>query len=184
MKNVLKFSLLLAAIPLMLTACEEFKEKQFRERIETSSGIEYVAGQCYQASKNDIVESVFIINAPTNPNKKENEEYIYDIIWNDQINLSYFSFTGGLKGKQVLSILKLGDNVIKVNIDHSIEDQEATFGYIKISHYAFKAINPDAKEAYLYAYVAIGDSSSMVAKPVDPENIAQSSSEINSTSQE
>ena len=166
MKNVIKLSVLLATIPLMLTSCEELKEKQFR-RLETSNGITIIQDQCYQASRNDIVESVFLINPPTNPDKAEDEEYTYDIIWNDQVNLAHFSFLGGLKGKQVLSVLKLGDNVIKVNIDHAVEDQEATYGYIKINHYAFKAVSPEAKEAYLYAYVAIGDSSAMIKKPAE-----------------
>ena len=164
MKNVIKLSILLASIPLMLTACEDFKEKK-AYCLETSDGISVVDGKCYQASRHDILESVFVINPAHNPEEENEEKREYDIVWSDQINTDYFSCIDGLKGKQIISILKLGPNILKVNIDGNIEDQEATFGYIKINRYAYKALNKEIKDAYLYAYVALGTTSSMVDKP-------------------
>lgn len=168
MKSFVKLSVLLASIPLILTSCEDFKEKK-AFCLETSDGISVVDGKCYQASRNDVLESVFVINPAHNPEEEDESKREYDIVWSDQINTDYFTFTDGLKGKKVISVLKLGPNILKVNIDNNIEDQEATFGYIKINRYAYKALNKDVRDAYLYAYVAIGSTSGLVDKPAIEE---------------
>ena len=174
MKSILKISLLLASIPLALSACEKFEKHTYC--LETSNDTTYHPGMCYQASTSDVLESVFIINPPINPEADE-KDYQYDLMWNYSIKLSYFTFTGGLVGKKIISVLKLGSDVIKVNIDNTCENQKATSGYIKISHYAYTALSERAKDAYAFAYVALGPASDLVVKPSNTnENDSQSSS--------
>ena len=163
MNKHLKLSLLIAGLPLVLSSCEYFIEKKVY-CLDTSNDVGYVDGMCYQASRYDVVEAIFIINNPTNP-EADPEDYTYDIVWNKNITVGDISFIGGLAGKKVTSVLKVTDQVIKINIEHHVDDQEATFGYIKVSQYSFKAISKRAREAYLYAYVAIGDKAGLVEKP-------------------
>ena len=164
MKNVSRLIVLIASIPFMLSSCEELKEKK-AYCLETYNKPEYESGMCYQACANDVLESVHLINLPINPNDGKGN-YQYDIEWKTNVPLSYFTFTEGLVGKKIKSILTLGPNVIRLNIYGQIEDRQATSGYIKVSKEAFKAKTARVKEAYLYAYVAIGDTSDVVEKPV------------------
>ena len=170
MNKPLKLLLLLAVVPFALTSCEEFKEKQ-SYCLETSDTFEYKEGLCYQVSRKDILESVFVIAPPTNPDKAENEKYTYPITWKDEIHTEYFSFVRGLEGKKVISILKLGDNVLKVNIEGAINKEKPSYyGFIKIHFRAFKSYTPETKEAYLYAFVTVGPSSDVVRKPANVED--------------
>ena len=113
MKNVKKLSILLSIIPMLLTACDNEKKAYC---LETCDAPDYVQGQCYQASRKDILESVHLIALPLNPDKGADEEYKYPLTWSNVINTEFFYLLGGLEGKKVLSVLKLGENVIKVNI--------------------------------------------------------------------
>ena len=79
------------------------------------------------------------------------------------------TFTDGLKGKLVQNAMKMSSSSIKLSIYGKIQDPEATFGYIKIRYTNFKALSERAREAYLYAYVAIGSSSGLADKPADIE---------------
>ena len=67
----------------------------------------------------------------------------------------------------LVSAFKIGANVLKLQIEHSLNNPEATSGYIKVSRYAFKALTERVKEAYLYAYVAIGATADLVNKPAE-----------------
>lgn len=157
MKNVSKFIILCASIPLILSACEDFEKKSYC--LETSSQPEYQEGMCYQASRDDILESIHLINL------KDPDTNKYDIEWKGNISVNNFTFTEGLIGKKVKSVLTLDENVIRLIIYGKVEDNEATSGYIKVDPDAFKAKREATKEAYLYAYVALGESSGMVKKP-------------------
>jgi len=162
MKNIKKLPLFLSIVPMLLTSCVNQK-KSFC--LETCDVPDYVQGKCYQASRKDIVESIHLIALPLNPEKEDNEEYQYPITWNSIINTEYFSLTHGLEGKKVLSVLKLGENVIKVNVSGASTNTEESYGYIKIHFRAFKSYVEETKEAYLYAYVAMGENPEMVDKP-------------------
>ena len=169
MKNVTKLSLFLGIIPLLLTSCSTEKRDRY---LETCDAPDYVADKCYQASTKDILESIHLIALPLNPDKADGEEYKYPITWNSVINTEYFTLLGGLEGKKVLSVLKLGENVIKVNITGASIKKDAEFGYIKVHFRAFKSYIPETKEAYLYGYVAMGEIPSLVDKPAElPELI-------------
>ena len=158
MKNVSKLIILCASIPLILSSCDEFEKKSYC--LETSNNPEYESGMCYQASRDDILESVHLINLK-NPNNNDK----YDIEWNGNISVNAFTFTEGLVGKKVKSVLTLDTNVVRLILYGKVEDTEATFGYIKVDPEAFKAKTEATKEAYLYAYVALGDSSGTIKKP-------------------
>ena len=163
MKNVFRLSLLLCSIPLMLTSCEVLQEKK-AYCVETYDSPDYKSGMCYQVSASDISETVFIVNLPLNPDD-ESKEFKYDLEWKSNIPLDCFSFTEGLVGKKVDAILTIGQNILRLNINGRIDNQEATSGYIKIKPSAFKAKTQRVRDAYVYAYFAIGASSDVVIKP-------------------
>ena len=168
MKNFKKLTVLLGIIPMMLTSCQDFEKKAYC--LETCDTPDYVSGQCYQASSKDLLESVHLIALPTNPDKADDEDYKYPLTWNSIINTEYFTLTNGLEGKRVMSVLKLGENVIKVNITGASVHKDATYGYIKVSYRAFKSYVSETREAYVYAYVAVGENPSMVEKPANYQN--------------
>ena len=154
MKSLVKIALLSSVVVFSLTACG-------RERrcycLETSDTSTYVEGKCFQIDgTKDIVETVFL----TNPNGE-------DIEFNTIIDESQVTFTDGLKGKRVQNAMKMSSSCIKVSMYGKIDDPEATFGYIRIRYTNFTALSERAKEAYLYAYIAIGDSTGMTDKPAD-----------------
>ena len=179
MKNIKKLSVLLGIIPMLLTSCKEFAEKK-SFCLETCDSPDYVNGQCYQASSKDLLESIHLIALPTNPDKADDEEYKYPLTWNSVINTEFFTLTNGLEGKHVMSVLKLGENVIKVNLSGASIHKDATYGYVKVHFRAFKSYTNETKEAYVYAYVAIGENPAMVIKPENyqnPETAASSNPE-------
>ena len=154
MKSLVKIALLTGVMAISLTACGNEKKCYC---LETSDTTTFVDGKCFQVDgTKDIVETIFI----TNPNGE-------DIEFNNIINESHITFTDGLKGKRVQNAMRMSSYSIKVSIFGKIDDPEATFGYIKIRYSNFKALSERAKEAYLYAYVAIGNSTGMVDKPAD-----------------
>ena len=163
MRNCYKIAILSSVFLFSLTGCqgEDIKEARF---LETSDTFEYYEGKCYQASRNDIVETAFIFNLPLNP-EDDPSEYKYDLTWNKVVNTDHFTFTGGLEGKRVIEVFRWSDSIIKINYDGRSVDKEATSGYIKISPSAFKAHTKRAQSTYLYAYVAVGDEVGLVDKP-------------------
>lgn len=162
MKNIKKLSLLLGLVPVLLTSCENFEKKAFC--LETSNEPDYVEGTCYQVSPSDILETIHLINPAIEKDDKGNAKY--DIEWKYNVPLSYFSFTEGLEGKKIKSIITLGENVIRLIVYGNVSDPNATSGYIKVSKEAFKAKTERVRDAYLYAYIAIGEPYGQVAKPV------------------
>lgn len=161
MELIKKSVLLLGAAIFSLCSCS--LEKRC-ECLETSDSLNYVEGMCYQASRSNVVESVFLINPPTNPNDAP-ENYQYDITWSEIVVLDNFSCVDGLSGKHIITILRLSNTVIKVTFDGAVTDKEATHGYIRILPNAFKGHSERATDSVIYAYVAIGDASSLVIKP-------------------
>ena len=154
MKSLVKIALLSGVMALSLTACSTERKCYC---LETSDSTTFVDGKCFQVDgTRDIVETIFI----TNPNG-------VDVEFNTIINESHITFTDGLKGKRVQNAMRLNTYSIKVSIFGKIDDPEATFGYIKIRYSNFKALSERVKEAYLYAYVAIGDSTGLADKPAD-----------------
>ena len=166
MKLIQKLILLSSIFALSLTSCD-FEKKCYC--LESSNDADYHEGKCYQASRSDIVESVFVINLPLNPEANE-EDYRYDIAFSDSLRTYLFSMVGGLSGKKIISVMKINDHVLSIQFDNLLDNSEATFGYVRINRQAFKAYTERAKESYLYAYIAIGDSPSMVDRP---ENVEQ-----------
>ena len=160
MKTLKTTLLLLGIIGLSLTACDLDKEVNV---LSTSDSITYVEGMCYQASRSNIVESVFLINAPINPDD-DPANYKYDLIWNDVIRRDNFRFVEGLEGKSIMSLLKINDHTMKITFDGAVNDSNATFGYIRVSPSAFSALSERATDRNLYAYIALGETSSLVDK--------------------
>ena len=161
MKMFKKFLLLLSAACLPLMACDLEKKC---ECLISSNSFEYNINQCYQVNRANVVESLYIINPPINPEASESE-YKYDIRWNDTIRIDNFSFIDGLAGKKINSMVRVSDTVMKVTFDGQCTNQEATSGYLRVSPSAFKGLSERATDAFLYCYVAIGNSSGMVTKP-------------------
>ena len=156
MKKLVKIALFTSVIAFSLSACGEEKRCYC---LETSDTVTYVEGKCFQIDgTKDIVETIFL----TNPNGE-------DVEFNNIIDESQITFTDGLKGKRVQNAMMMSSSCIKVSIFGKIQDPKATFGYIRIRYTNFKALSERAKEAYLYAYVAIGDSTSMIDKPADAQ---------------
>ena len=168
MKKLTHLLTFIASMALIFTSCEDLINKR-GYCLETSDTFEYVSNKCYQASYRDVLESIYVFNLPLNPEDEEGN-YKYDLRWNDKIKIEYFSCVEGLKGKVVKSILKLSDNLMKINIGGASIDKEATFGYIKINPNAYKAYTDRVKDTFLYAYVAIGYTNGLVEKPPVDEN--------------
>ena len=163
MKNLFKVSLLFASIPLALSSCTDVSDRVIC--LETSNTIEYVENMCYQVSYKQSVETVYLITPPNNP-EAQSSEYTYDIIWKDEQKNSYFDFIDGLEGKTLISILKVSNNVLKLNIKGSCKDVVAKYGYIKVFRYAYTSQNDKIKDIPIYAYVAIGEQpAQLVEKP-------------------
>ena len=163
MKNIVKASLLLAAIPLALSACSDLGDRLVI--LETSNTIEYVQGKCFQLSYKQCVETLYIFSVPNNP-EADPSEYTYDFTWKDEQKNSYFDFIDGLSGKSLISILKVSNYCLKLNVKGSCDDVTATYGYIKVFRYAYDSLSEKVKDIPIYAYVAIGEQASqMVDKP-------------------
>ena len=164
MKLLQKTLLLLSISGLLLTACD-YEKRCFC--LETGKEADYVAGECMQLSRRDILETAYVYCLPENPEASLAERK-YEITWNEKINWKYFSFTDGLRGKVFDSITIVGDgHTLKFNMHGLLRDETATHGYIKINQQAFVSNGEASKDAYLYAYFAIGESSASVAKPAD-----------------
>lgn len=165
MKSLLKTALLFACIPLSLSACKD-KVDNALVCIETSNVIDYVEGKCFQSTYKNVLETLYLITLPNNPEANP-EDYTYDFTWNYELKNSYFDFIEGLEGKTLISILRLGDNVLKLNINSACDSPNSTYGYIKVFRYAFTPNVKKLENTSLYAYVAIGEESArMVDKPV------------------
>ena len=163
MKSMKIIALLSSVFVLSLTSCDLHKTCLC---LETSTGEKYVEGMCCQVRRTDEIDTVYLINRPTNP-EADPSEYIYDITWTAIVKNDSVTFTDGLKGKRIERVYRISDTVILVDMYANITNQEATFGYIKISPDAFDAHTERVKNAYLKAYVAIGDKNEMVSKPSD-----------------
>ena len=163
MKNISKALLLFASIPLLLASCGKSERKAYF--LETSNTFEYVDGMCYQAYRSDIVETIYVINLPINPEANPSE-YQYDVTFIDDVKNIYVTLTDGLEGKKVNSVFKIADNILKININKICQNEEATWGYIKINKRAFTAHTKRADDVNICAYVAIGDhGKELVNKP-------------------
>ena len=163
MKNLAKVSLLLASIPFALSACTDVGDRVVC--LETSNTIEYVQNKCYQVSYKQVVDTVYLFSMPNNP-EADPSEYTYDFIWNDEQKNSYFDFVDGLEGKSLISILKISNSILKLNLKGSCKDVVATYGYIKVFRYAYTSQSSKIKDIPIYAYVSIGEQGSiLVDKP-------------------
>ena len=152
MKNIVKVSLLLASIPFALSACTDVGDRVVC--LETSNTIEYVQNKCYQVSYKQVVDTVYLFSMPNNP-EADPSEYTYD-----------FDFVDGLEGKNLISILKISNTILKLNLKGSCKDVVATYGYIKVFRYAYTSQSSKIKDIPIYAYVSIGEQGSiLVDKP-------------------
>ena len=160
--KMIKKALLMSAVAAM-SLCSCSLEKRC-ECLETSDILTYREGMCYQANRSNVVESVFLINKPLNPEDSP-ENYKYDITWSEIVAIDNFSFVDGLSGKHIMTILRISSVVIKVTFDGAVTDPEATYGYIRILPNAFIGHSDRAIDSVIYAYIAIGDTSDCVIKP-------------------
>ena len=165
MNHLNKLALLTSIFALSLTSCSN---KTRCECLETCNSPDYVEGMCYQVCRKNIVESVFVLDLPLNP-EDPTEQYKYDFEWREEMRVEYISLEGGLKGKRIISFLKLDPHSMKLDIDGALENPNATSGYVKISHLAFKPLSERAKNSNLFAYVAIGDERGLVEKPAQTQ---------------
>ena len=164
MKLLQKTLLLVSISGLLLTACD-YEKRCFC--LETGTEADYVIGQCMQISRRDIIETAYVYCLPENPDAPLSEKK-YEVTWNEKINWKYFSFSEGLKGKVFDSITIVGDgHTLKFDIHGLLRDSTATHGYIRINQQAFVSHSEESRDAYLYAYFAIGERTASVAKPAD-----------------
>ena len=161
MRHLNKLALLTSIFALSLTSCSN---KTRLECFETSNEADPVSGMCYQVGRKDVIENFYVLAMPTNPDA-DPKDYQYDFTWRDDMRVEYISLVEGLEGKRVISFLKLNNHSLKLQIDSTLSNPNATYGYVKISHLAFNPISERAKNANLYAYVAIGDEHGLVKKP-------------------
>ena len=165
MKQTKRILALSAIAFLSLTACDLEKKCYC---LETSNDNEYHEGYCAQISNKDVVEEFYVFCPPSNPEDSP-ENYKYEITWNGNTNteLNHFELVGGLKGKRINFILNINKYTLRINVTGSCFDEEATYGYIKVSREGFKSHGKDSKDAVLLAYIAIGDQPNNVPKPED-----------------
>lgn len=163
MKLGRSLSLLACVCSIALCACD-FEKRCYC--LETSNDIDYIPNMCYQANRSDVVETVYLFNLPINP-EADPKDYKYDISWNNAQRVDYYSFAGGLSGKRTKAVFRISDTVLKVSFDSALKDSKATSGYLKVNPAAFKGLTERTTDAFLYAYIAIGDSSGLVVKPSD-----------------
>ena len=163
MKSLRKIALLSSVFILSLTSCDLVKKSYC---LASSNDDKFHDGMCHQVSRSEIVESFYIINPPSNP-EADPEDYIYDITWVELVKNTSIKLTGGLDGKRLDRVFRISDHVIRLDVYGKTNDQDATFGYVRISNSAFTAHTNETKNATLLAYVAIGDSSQLVNKPSD-----------------
>ena len=163
MKTKQKSLLFLGIIPLLLTACNGEK-KCFC--LDTSNAYNYQEGYCYQMSRKDVVETFYLCCAPYKDKTPDDEDY-YEITWKKKYSFEHFTFIGGLQGKKIKGVVLLENNTLRINVSNSCIDQEATSGYLRISPEAYDSHSPKSKDAFLYAYIAIGEKSDLVIKPED-----------------
>ena len=166
MKQLNKLALLTSVFVLSLASCTN---KARLECMESSDSPDYVSGKCLQVSRKNILEYIFIMNLPLNP-EADPKEYQYDFEWNENLREEFITFEGGLKGKRMISFLKLDTHSLKLYIDGEPEDLKLTSGYVKISHFAITPLSERAKNANIYAYVAVGDEHALVDKPAQAQN--------------
>lgn len=173
MKSIIKNIVLLTSIPLVLASCAESCINNINNGVaclETSTTVDYEAGKCFQTTRKNVVETIYLIGIPNNP-EADPSEYEYDFTWNYELQNSYFDFVGGLKGKKLISVLKITDYVLKLNINGMCEDLDATYGYIRAFRFAFTATSDKLYDKSMLAYIAIGETSSvMVDKPAINED--------------
>lgn len=160
MKQIKKIAALSTIFLLSLVSCaSEIKSYC----LETSDTFESYEGKCYQASRSNVVDTVFLINTPNNP-EAEDGQYKYDLVWNKVVNTDHFTFTGGLEGKTIIEAFRVDDYIIKINFDGKSVNDEVD-GYIKVSPLAFASKSKETKGAHLYAYIKVGEFSGLVDKP-------------------
>lgn len=163
MKKLLKVSLLFASIPLALSSCTDIGDRIIC--VETSNTTDYVENMCCQISYKQVVDTVYLITPPLNPEAALSEQ-TFDFIWKDELKNAYFDFVDGLKGKQLISVLKISNNILKLNIKGSCDDPLATYGYVKIFRHAYISQTNKIKNENIYAYVSVGEQGSiLVDKP-------------------
>ncbi len=163
MKNRYKIAVLSSVFMLALTGCTSTEISEFY--LETSNTFEYSAGKCFQASRNNVVDTTFVFNLPLNP-EANSDEYEYDLVWNEVLNIQGFTFVNGLEGKAIIEVFRISDTVLKINFDGKVYDNKATFGYLKISPETFRAKTKRVRDTFLYVYIAIGDNSGLIDKPI------------------
>ncbi|HHT66955.1 MAG TPA: hypothetical protein GX010_01830 [Erysipelotrichaceae bacterium] len=161
MNKLKKYLLLLTIPPLLLSSCGK---TDFNACLETSNSLELMENYCYQVSREDVVDSFYLISKPIDSSDGEQSTQ-YDIEWNTQQNISYFMVAGGLEGKKITTIFRSNKNSLRINLTHFVRDKKATFGYIKVNPLAFTIKNSKVRNISIYVYVAIGEQSMMVEKP-------------------
>ena len=159
MKKLKKSLLLLTLSSLLLSACN-WEKRSFC--LETSTSPDFVSGKCAVASPTDINQTIYVYCSEMT---EDNSKYL--ISWNDIIYLKYFSFSGGLDGKKVDSVIYVAKNTLKVEFHGLCRDENATGGYFKVSNLAFTGNSEKTKDAILYAYIAIGEELGDVDKPAE-----------------
>ena len=159
MKKIKSPVLLLTLTSLLLTACD-FEKRSFC--LDTSSSINYVAGQCAVVSRKDINQTLYVY---CNIKNEKGDNFM--ITWSDVLSPAYFAFTGGLEGKKVDTAIFVSNNTLKVDFHGLVKDEKATGGYLQVRSIAFKSHSEETKDANLYAYIAIGDKLGDMDKPAD-----------------
>ena len=166
MKKPNKLTLLLGTVALSLTACSEGPSLLC---LETSDSNQYHEGMCYQISRGDSIDSLYLINLSFTEEGSDMETY--DITWNTKLKPAYFTLSASLKGKTVTTVSRYNSRIMKVNIKGTCEDPTATYGYVKVRSDAFTAVSKRAKGAYyIYGYVSIGNEQGLATKPADIPN--------------
>ena len=150
---------------LALTACDLEKKCYC---LDTFNDVDYQTGYCMQMSKKDVFEYLYVFCLPSNPEDSP-ENYRYEISWNgkENTNTNHFTFVGGLAGKKVNEVYNLNEHTLRINVTGACIDQEAAFGYLKVSREAFKSHGENSKDAVLLAYIAIGEKTGASVKPED-----------------
>lgn len=163
MKISQKSILLFAISSLLLTACQTEKRCFC---LETYNSVNYQEGYCYQLSRKDVLETIFVFCLPTKSADGSNEDF-YEVTWKKNYNVESFKFVEGLEGKKIKSVVLLENNTLRINVSNACIDQEATSGYLRIGPDAFDYHSDSSKNSFLYAYFAIGENSAVVVKPED-----------------
>ena len=150
MKNTSKL-LLLAALPLILSACTTVKTA----KNVLSTNVQTVA--------RDQGDALVVVALTDKGHYDDQSKIVYDIEFKENALLSAFSLEGGLKGKEIVSLTMSEDkHTMAVGLKGKCSDMNATEGEIVFNTDAYTAVNSEYEGFTFYTTIKLADSTEYI----------------------